>query len=418
MTSARLASIATLLAAASALPVAAQTVLHEQLPASPLQTVSPFANVNEPYSKQMLADNFPIVEDALVGGFEWWGTSLHHNTGQEVGVDNLAAFRIQIFAADGVSTTGAAGMPGTLIAQEDISIGDIGLTPGEPGPYAGGPTFLFSAALSNPVALAGGDTYWVAINAIVVDPAQPYIHAWFAEPLGNTSGDGMYAEEGRFSPNDGVWRKVGAGTSLEPAFRVIALDAVDTDGDGLLDSDEINIYGTDPFNPDTDGDGLDDGTEVALAANGECHDPLNPDSDFDGLLDGEEVLLGTDPCSADTDGDGLDDFVDPNPLDADLAGDLEEMTLVLADMIDAAPLDRFVGFSNNMRLALRNVMAVQVRLAAVAFNLGAHNIVSRILLESTLVRVDGDSRPADWMVASPERDEIRSFLEMIIDATE
>ncbi|MFH1142652.1 MAG: thrombospondin type 3 repeat-containing protein [Candidatus Uhrbacteria bacterium] len=36
----------------------------------------------------------------------------------------------------------------------------------------------------------------------------------------------------------------------------------DSDGDGLLDSEEAT-YGTDPLNPDTDGDGYDDGTEVA-----------------------------------------------------------------------------------------------------------------------------------------------------------
>ena len=36
---------------------------------------------------------------------------------------------------------------------------------------------------------------------------------------------------------------------------------VDTDGDGLLDTEELEL-GTDPTNPDTDGDGLTDGEEV------------------------------------------------------------------------------------------------------------------------------------------------------------
>src|SRR5581483_6321110 len=36
----------------------------------------------------------------------------------------------------------------------------------------------------------------------------------------------------------------------------------DTDGDGLSDDDETNVYHTDPNNPDTDGDGLTDGQEV------------------------------------------------------------------------------------------------------------------------------------------------------------
>jgi hypothetical protein len=46
--------------------------------------------------------------------------------------------------------------------------------------------------------------------------------------------------------------------------------ATDTDDDGLSDDDEVNIYGTDPNNPDTDGDGYLDGVEVE---NG--YDPLN-----------------------------------------------------------------------------------------------------------------------------------------------
>ncbi|MFP2964292.1 hypothetical protein ACLEPN_42965, partial [Myxococcus sp. 1LA] len=40
--------------------------------------------------------------------------------------------------------------------------------------------------------------------------------------------------------------------------------AVDTDGDGLSDAEEIAL-GTDPNNPDTDGDGLPDGIEVHVA---------------------------------------------------------------------------------------------------------------------------------------------------------
>jgi hypothetical protein len=36
----------------------------------------------------------------------------------------------------------------------------------------------------------------------------------------------------------------------------------DSDGDGLSDDEENNIYGTDPNNPDTDGDGISDGDEV------------------------------------------------------------------------------------------------------------------------------------------------------------
>ena len=66
---------------------------------------------------------------------------------------------------------------------------------------------------------------------------------------------------------------------------------LDSDGDGLLDREEIEIYGTDPFNPDTDGDGLSDWEEIKIYGT----DPLNPDTDGDGYLDGEEVAAGYNP---------------------------------------------------------------------------------------------------------------------------
>jgi hypothetical protein len=57
---------------------------------------------------------------------------------------------------------------------------------------------------------------------------------------------------------------------------VVALHAVpagqggvDTDGDGLPNADEINLYHSDPFRADTDGDGVDDGVEAAT-----CRSPL------------------------------------------------------------------------------------------------------------------------------------------------
>ena len=99
----------------------------------------------------------------------------------------------------------------------------------------------------------------------------------------------------------------------------------DSDGDGLLDDDEIGIYGTDPDNNDTDDDFLLDGYEIFNSTT----DPLNNDTDGDGLLDGVEVWVnGTDPLNNDTDGDGLLDgeevfvtFTDPLTFDNDSDAD-------------------------------------------------------------------------------------------------
>lgn len=67
-------------------------------------------------------------------------------------------------------------------------------------------------------------------------------------------------------------------------------EPIDSDKDGLDDVREREI-GTDPFNPDTDGDGLIDGDEVIIWKT----DPLNPDTDGDGYLDGLEVKSGYNP---------------------------------------------------------------------------------------------------------------------------
>ena len=95
----------------------------------------------------------------------------------------------------------------------------------------------------------------------------------------------------------------------------------DTDGDRLLDGDEVNTHGTDPNARDSDDDGVDDREEIEIHET----DPNDPDSDGDTLEDGEEINdLGTDPNNSDTDGDGIDDneelqstLTDPTKADSD-----------------------------------------------------------------------------------------------------
>ena len=69
----------------------------------------------------------------------------------------------------------------------------------------------------------------------------------------------------------------------------------DDDEDGLTQAEEAEI-GTDPNNPDSDGDGLKDGEEVNLYNS----NPLEQDTDGDGRDDGEEVDAGSDPAVAET----------------------------------------------------------------------------------------------------------------------
>jgi outer membrane protein OmpA-like peptidoglycan-associated protein len=96
----------------------------------------------------------------------------------------------------------------------------------------------------------------------------------------------------------------------------------DTDDDGLNDGAEVNQFKTYPLNADSDADGLKDGDEV----NQYKTDPLKVDSDADGLNDGDEVQYKSEPLKTDSDADGLSDGAEVNqtktdPAKADTDGD-------------------------------------------------------------------------------------------------
>lgn len=95
----------------------------------------------------------------------------------------------------------------------------------------------------------------------------------------------------------------------------------DSDGDGLYDWDETNVYGTGAYTFDTDRDGIGDGDEVYLGTNPRVANtaPVRTDSDGDGLYDTDETnIYGTNPWGFDTDGDGVGDGAEvyngTNPL--------------------------------------------------------------------------------------------------------
>lgn len=168
-------------------------------------------------------------------------------------------------------------------------------------PSAGVPTDTFAcniAGLGGPNALdldttlSGADAgTW----ALVTDPSNGSL---------TISGENLVDFEGLPS-GDYVFRYTTTGaeapctnTSVEVTVSVSDC-MVDTDGDGLLDTEELEL-GTDPTNPDTDGDGLTDGEEVL--GEDDLSTPLVPVGPSDPL----------DPC---------DPFLTPdcNPEDIDLA---------------------------------------------------------------------------------------------------
>ena len=121
--------------------------------------------------------------------------------------------------------------------------------------------------------------------------------------------DQGYGDTGTFEE----WELILHGTQLN----------LDSDGDNLSDTNETDVYGTDPYDIDTDDDELNDGLEVLVYGT----NPLLEDTDMDGLDDGTEVLVnGTDPLDNDTDDDLLSDgdevyIYGTNPLVFDADGD-------------------------------------------------------------------------------------------------
>lgn len=90
----------------------------------------------------------------------------------------------------------------------------------------------------------------------------------------------------------------------------LATKVVDSDGDGVNDYDETNIYYTDPNKADTDGDGYDDKKELINGFSPwEKTDKKMEETDFDkdGLTDRMELNFHVNPTVVDTDGDGYDD---------------------------------------------------------------------------------------------------------------
>lgn len=111
---------------------------------------------------------------------------------------------------------------------------------------------------------------------------------------------GMGAIEANSMANLGVVWTLNAHVSEDLEIKGTA---VDSDADGLTDSEEA-VAGTDPQDPDSDDDGLDDYQEVKVHGT----NPLKEDTDLDLLTDAQEVMIyKTKPLVADTDEGGVAD---------------------------------------------------------------------------------------------------------------
>ncbi len=367
----------------------AQTVVYEQLPEA--ADLSGFFATTNHINDQRLADDFTLASDTSISELTWWGFVFDPASPFDTGLATITNFVVQFYAADGIG-----GLPSTLIAGETIPLANITTTIfGNSG--FNGDTFEFTASLATPVALNGAIPdeipYWVAINATMANTGlNDPIYVWLFQGDGGgtgTLGDGFFAGDG-VAPNlaDGIWESVVAPLN-GLSFQLSA--GVDSDGDGLLDS-----------------------TEIDIASGGSCPDPFNPDSDGDTLSDGAEVTAGTNPCLADTDGDGLPDNLDPNPTNPDIAmGDFEFVARVVANEIAAADIALFTGPNANASRGRSNSLSTRVHNAANAITIGDYATAAD-LLDGVYVRLDGDPEPNDWMEPSTEKDLLADYVLLLL----
>ncbi len=192
----------------------------------------------------------------------------------------------------------------------------------------------------------------------------------------------------------------------------------DSDGDGLSDADEVNVYGTNPLDPDSDDDGLSDGDEVNVHGT----DPLEPDSDNDGLSDGDEVnVYGTDPLEPDSDGDGLSDgdevAIGTDPLDPDSDDD----GIVDGEDPDTAGL-LVQSFPDESFAAPGHRDAILSRLDDAEASIAAGDTEEAIRqLENLRRRLDGCDGTAtetpdrdDWIVDCEDQRALRDLIDVLI----
>lgn len=131
----------------------------------------------------------------------------------------------------------------------------------------------------------------------------------------------------------------------------------DADGDFLKDVNEAE-NGTDPFNPDTDGDGLMDGEEVLAEGmvkeailsgsviNYPTHlDPKNPDSDGDCLTDGLELGVTLDRIEQLRKNQNMTGFVGLNPVCQQILKNHNVVAMENAILIDKKGLPKITNIN-------------------------------------------------------------------------
>ena len=284
---------------------------------------------------------------------KWFHSIFSLGVGVSLALSGGLALAQETINADGNSGAANPGSPAVDADGPTVVYGDVNTGPGTNN--IGPPISTTSGSANIPVApvIPGADITATDGNAANIGPGSA--SAAPGTVNGGAPGTSLLGPDGTYSVSDNPTSDVNVGnndpyvptepapvyddtTYVEPVENapVDTATAVDSDGDGIADVDETNVYGTDPYNWDTDGDGLGDGEEAFVtgtspvtwddtsgaateggteaaaaelstdtAATGDAS--AAADSDGDRLADADEAALGTDPGNPDTDGDGYYD---------------------------------------------------------------------------------------------------------------
>ena len=201
---------------------------------------------------------------------------------------------VAILATDGaIDVIPSGGRRRTLqVGEGDVFTGEIEIRPAE----SGSPGNAKQLIASQP-APGGGATFVAAVVGPEIPPAQapqtvieviPPIEAPVFIPPTETPVVEIPTPEPTIEPTPEPTPTSPPKPAPEPTWTPEPI--IDTDQDGLADSDEMQ-YQTSPRIPDTDGDLLSDGDEVYVYGTL----PYNPNTDGDGCWDGYEATEGFNP---------------------------------------------------------------------------------------------------------------------------
>jgi len=201
-------------------------------------------------------------------------------------------------------------------------------------------------------------------------------------------------------------------TSDQFTLKVI-VTSNDSDGDGLTDTEETSVYGTNKNNPDTDGDGLTDGLEVGKANDTDPSSTTNPndaDTDNDGLSDGDEDanqngkvdINETDPNDADTDDGGVSDGEEirngTNPLDPS----------------DDYGVERVIVIPNPVRSGDSQVRIIFKVSQSTAIEVKFYTVAGDIVLSDQLTAAGAGSVEYIWYLQNDDGDQVANGTYILI----